>query len=156
MFVALAAEAQNNLSFKTEELKKVAAELKLEGLDTLKIGYTFIQKNNHQLVVRKAENGMVEHIGIQLFPEAYRQQANGAVLDFLENGLLCNTYKLTKNQLKYMDAKFVKGNWSLMLSPAGGFAAMRCPLPNSHIHNCKRRASTALRPQHFDGSADIS
>lgn len=55
MFVALAAEAQNNLSFKTEELKKVAAELKLEGLDTLKIGYTFIQKNNHQLVVRKAE-----------------------------------------------------------------------------------------------------
>lgn len=41
MFVALAAEAQNNLSFKTEELKKVAAELKLEGLDTLKIGYTF-------------------------------------------------------------------------------------------------------------------
>lgn len=116
MFVALAAEAQNNLSFKTEELKKVAAELKLEGLDTLKIGYTFIQKNNHQLVVRKAENGMVEHIGIQLFPEAYRQQANGAVLDFLENGLLCNTYKLTKNQLKYMDAKFVKGNWSLMLS----------------------------------------
>ena len=33
MFVALAAEAQNNLSFKTEELKKVAAELKLEGLD---------------------------------------------------------------------------------------------------------------------------
>lgn len=116
MFVALAAEAQNNLSFKTEELKKVAAELKLEGLDTLKIGYTFIQKNNHQLVVRKAENGMVEHIGIQLFPEAYRQQANGAVLDFLESGLLCNTYKLTKNQLKYMDAKFVKGNWSLMLS----------------------------------------
>ena len=93
MFVALAAEAQNNLSFKTEELKKVAAELKLEGLDTLKIGYTFIQKNNHQLVVRKAENGMVEHIGIQLFPEAYRQQANGAVLDFLESGLLCNTYK---------------------------------------------------------------
>ena len=89
MFVALAAEAQNNLSFKTEELKKVAAELKLEGLDTLKIGYTFIQKNNHQLVVRKAENGMVEHIGIQLFPEAYRQQANGAVLDFLENKMAC-------------------------------------------------------------------
>ena len=73
MFVALAAEAQNNLSFKTEELKKVAAELKLEGLDTLKIGYTFIQKNNHQLVVRKAENGMVEHIGIQLFPEARKR-----------------------------------------------------------------------------------
>ena len=43
MFVALAAEAQNNLSFKTEELKKVAAELKLEGLDTLKIGYTFFR-----------------------------------------------------------------------------------------------------------------
>ena len=56
-------------------------------------------------VVRKAENGMVEHIGIQLFPEAYRQQANGAVLDCLESGLLCNTYKLTKNQLKYMDTQ---------------------------------------------------
>ena len=104
MFVALAAEAQNNLSFKTEELKKVAAELKLEGLDTLKIGYTFIQKNNHQLVVRKAENGMVEHIGIQLFPEAYRQQANGAVLDFLENGL--QQWSITKRTKLY--GKMVK------------------------------------------------
>ena len=64
MFVALAAEAQNNLSFKTEELKKVAAELKLEGLDTLKIGYTFIQKNNHQLVVRKWYGGTYWHTTI--------------------------------------------------------------------------------------------
>lgn len=108
--------AAQQLSFKTEELKRVAVELKLDSLDSLKIGYTLILKDKHQLVIRKAANGMVEHIGILLFPELYRQQANGAILDFLEGGLLCNTYRLTKNQLKYMDVKFIKGNWSQMLT----------------------------------------
>lgn len=115
-FVALVSGAQNKLSFRTDELKRVAVELKLDSLDTLRTGYTVIQKDQQPLIVRKTDNGMVEHIGISLFPKAYRLQANGAVLDFLESGLLCNTYKLTKNQLKYMDAKFVKGSWNQMLA----------------------------------------
>ncbi|GEM_PF-1537857 len=110
--------AHGSLAFKTEELKKYASVLRLDSLDTLKTGYSDVKKDNRQLVVRKAEGGMVEHIGLFLFSKEARTEANNAVLDFLERGLLCNTYKLTDNKLKYMDVKFVKGSWSQMLVTA--------------------------------------
>lgn len=116
VLVVFTSMAQNKLSFKTAELKEVANSLKLDSLDTLRAGYSFVASGKRQLVIRKSDNGMVEHIGIKLFPLGYRQQANGAVLDFLESGLLCNTYQLTRNQLKYMDAKFIKGSWNQMLT----------------------------------------
>ncbi len=115
MLVALASVAQNKVSFKTEELKEVANKIKLDRMDTLGVGYSFLAKDNRQMVIRKSEDGMIEHIGIKLFPLEYRQQANGNVFDFLESGLLCNVYHLTKNQLKYMDAKFFRGSWNQML-----------------------------------------
>ena len=105
-----------NMSFKTEELKRVAAELKLDGLDTLKVGYSVFPKDKYKIVARKTDNGMVEHIGLSLFRNAYRQKDNNAVLEFIESGLLCQTFKLTRNNLKYMDAKFVKGGWSNLLA----------------------------------------
>lgn len=104
------------ISFKTEELKRIATELKLDGLDTLEVGSSAIPKGKYTLVVRKDGNGMVEHIGIKLFRKEYRQADNNTVLDFVESGLLYNTYKLTNNNLKYIDAKFVKGGWSTMLA----------------------------------------
>lgn len=68
---------------------------------------------------------MVEHIGILLFPKDARTEANNAVLDFLERGLLCNIYKLTDNKLKYTDAKFAKGSWNQMQALA--------PVTNWHV-----------------------
>lgn len=103
-------------SFKTEELKRVATTLKLEHLDTLKLGYSTILKDNRQIVIRKDDNGRVEHIGIRLFHNDFRQRDNHAVLEFVESGLLCNTFKLTRNKLKYADAKFLKGGWGALLS----------------------------------------
>lgn len=113
---ALACMAQGTLSYKTEELKKVATELRLESLDTLHAGYSSLPKDNRLLVIRKADNGRIDHIGIRLFPKEYRGKANNAILDFLESGLLCNTYKLTRDQLKYQDVKFMKGSWDQMLA----------------------------------------
>lgn len=82
VLIVFSSAAQNKLSFKTEELKRVAVELELDSLDTLKTGNTVMQKDKYQLVVRKADNGVIEHVGISLFPESYRLQANGAVIDF--------------------------------------------------------------------------
>lgn len=115
LYVATEGMAQN-MSFKTEELKRVAAELNLDGLDTLKVGYSVFPKDKYKIVIKKADNGMVEHIGLSLFRNAYRQKNNNAVLEFIESGLLCQTFKLTRNNLKYMDAKFVKGGWSNLLA----------------------------------------
>lgn len=67
VLVALASVAQNKVSFKTEELKEVANKLKLDSLDTLGVGYSFVAKNKHQLVIRKNGDDMIEHIGIKLF-----------------------------------------------------------------------------------------
>ena len=115
LYVATEGMAQN-MSFKTEELKRVAAELKLDGLDTLKVGYSVFPKDKYKIVIKKTDNGMVEHIGLSLFRNAYRQKDNNVVLEFIESGLLCQTFKLTRNNLKYMDAKFVKGGWSNLLA----------------------------------------
>ena len=116
VLVALVAVAQNKVSFKTEELKEVANKLKLDSLDTLGVGYSFVARDKHQLVIRKNGDDMIEHIGIKLFPMGYRQQVYVDVLDFLESGLLCNVFHLTRNQLKYMDAKFIRGSWNQMLT----------------------------------------
>ena len=42
-----------NMSFKTEELKRVAAELKLDGLDTLKVGYSVFPRTSTRLLSRR-------------------------------------------------------------------------------------------------------
>ena len=42
VLVALSAVAQNKVSFKTKELKEVANKLKLDSLDTLGVGYSFV------------------------------------------------------------------------------------------------------------------
>lgn len=112
------------LTFQTEELKRVAHSLGLTQLDTLQAGTTLLQKSGHTLVVRRNANGQVEHIGLRLFSEVYRETMNVAVLDFLESGLLCNAFQLTRNQLKYLDAKFIKGSWQQMLklSPSTAFS----------------------------------
>lgn len=120
----LSAKAPRSLSFGTEELKRVATKLELSHLDTLQTGTTLLQKAGRTLIVRKNAHGQIEHIGLKLFPEEYRQLMNVAVLDFLESGLLCNSFQLTRNQLKYKDAKFIKGNWQQMLtlSPSATFS----------------------------------
>lgn len=107
--------AQEKLTFKTEELKNVATALRLDSLDTLHAGYSSLVKDKRVLSIRKTGNNMIEHIGIQLFHKEYRQNGNNAIMDFLESGLLCNAFKLTRNQLKYQDVKFVKGSWERML-----------------------------------------
>lgn len=113
---AAAALAQGGPAFRTEELKRVAARLRLDGMDTLKVGYSTLHKDSMTVVVRKLGNGCIDHIGMLLFNGEMRQHGNAAVMDFLESALLCNTFGLTENKLKYVDVKFLKGGWRQMLS----------------------------------------
>lgn len=116
MCAASVGTAQVKTTFQNEELRRVATGLRLDSLDTLKVGNSVIEKDGKRLVVRRAANGKVEHIGISLFPTEMRQQGNGTVMDFLESALLCNTFHLTQNKLKYVDVKFLKGGWQQMLT----------------------------------------
>ena len=120
---ATAALAHGGPAFRTEELKRVAARLHLDGIDTLGVGCSTLHKDSMAVVVRKLGNGTVDHIGMLLFTEEMRQHGNAAVMDFLESALLYNTFGLTDNKLKYIDVKFLKGSWGqlLSLSPAATF-----------------------------------
>lgn len=76
-------------SFDTQRLERLAGYLKLQQLDTLKVGVTnSYSYRQHQLTIRKNVWGEIEHIGLLLFPQVIRQQQPMPTYDFLERYLL--------------------------------------------------------------------
>lgn len=77
------------VTFATKRLAGMATYLNLQQLDTLKMGtceqYSY---QGRTLVVRVNNWGEVEHIGLKLFPYAYRSLSPSPVYDFLERYLL--------------------------------------------------------------------
>ena len=76
-------------SFDTQRLERLAGYLNLQRLDTLPVGvsHTYYYKQ-HPLTIRKNQWGEIEHIGLQLFPQSFRQQMPLPIYDFLERYLL--------------------------------------------------------------------
>lgn len=76
-------------SFDTQRLERLAGYLNLQKLDTLPVGVTnTYYYNRRPLTIRKNQWGEVEHIGLLLFPQTYRQQLPLPIYDFLERYLL--------------------------------------------------------------------
>ena len=76
-------------SFDTQRLERLAGYLNLQKLDTLPIGVTnTYYYKQHPLTIRKNQWGEIEHIGLLLFSQVYRQQQPMPVYDFLERYLL--------------------------------------------------------------------
>ena len=76
-------------SFDTQRLERLAGYLNLQKLDTLPVGvsHTCYYKQ-HPLTIRKNQWGEIDHIGLQLFPQSFRQQMPLPIYDFLERYLL--------------------------------------------------------------------
>lgn len=115
---SLSTFSQTEVSFQTNELRRIATALKLERLDTLPSGTSDIHDGKNAIVIRKNDNGVVNHIGIRVFPNAYRMPENTTIFDYVENALLYNTYKISDNKLKLNDVKFIAGNWQNLLNIA--------------------------------------
>ena len=76
-------------TFDTQRLERLAGYLNLQQLDTLPVGVTNTYSyKNHPLTIRKNQWGEIEHIGLQLFPQMYRQAHPLPIYDFLERYLL--------------------------------------------------------------------
>lgn len=76
-------------SFDTQRLERLAGYLKLQQLDTLKVGVTnSYSYRQHPLTIRKNQWGEIEHIGLLFFPQSLRQLQPLPVYDFLERYLL--------------------------------------------------------------------
>lgn len=77
------------ISFDTQRLERLAIYLSLQQLDTLPIGVTNTYSyKQHPLTIRKNQWGEIEHIGLLLFPQAYRKLKPMPIYDFLERYLL--------------------------------------------------------------------
>lgn len=89
MVVATCCIGMRATSFDTQRLERLAGYLSLQKLDTLPVGVTnTYYYKQHPLTIRKNQWGEVEHIGLLLFAQTYRQQMPLPIYDFLERYLL--------------------------------------------------------------------
>ena len=89
LLVATCCVSMGATTFDTRRLERLAGYLNLQKLDTLPVGvsHTYYYKQ-HPLTIRKNQWGEIEHIGLQLFPQSFRQQMPLPIYDFLERYLL--------------------------------------------------------------------
>ena len=106
--------AQNE--FSSEHLKETAINIGLSHLDTLKCGDNMVVLGKDTIIVRKNEDGVIDHIGKQLFPIMAREKNPLPVYDYMEYVYL--NYLLNKdgNKLLFKDVAFIKGGWKELAS----------------------------------------
>ena len=110
--------------FATPRLRHLASCLHLTHLDTLHAGTSSpCQYRGHELIVRRAQNGEVEHIGLRLFPDELRTLQPSPIYDFLERNLLERNLKQPGDSLHhvltYEHVTFLKGNAATALALDG-------------------------------------
>ena len=89
MIVALTAYAQ--VTYRTADLKRLAAVLAIDEDSLTEDGYHYLTANRQRVVVG-VKGGVVCHIGLQLFKEEVRSIDNPPVFEFLERYFLQLSY----------------------------------------------------------------
>ncbi len=112
------------VGFVTPRLRHLASCLQLTCLDTLHTGtFTEYKYRNLPIVIRRAQGGDIDHIGLRLFPDELRQLQPSPIYDFLERNLLERNLKQIgdslRHVLKYEHVTFQKGNAATALALDG-------------------------------------
>lgn len=119
------------LTLQAQTKKVLTSTLQQVGLnrvDTLKPGSYAYKVSGHRMVVRVGDAGVVEHVGIPLFPSKMRTQMPSPVYDFLEYTLLKKTLSLSGDNMRINSVSFKKGNWNTLLSVTDN---MQCNINNN-------------------------
>ena len=106
--------AQNE--FSSEHLKETAINIGLSHLDTLKCGDNMVVLGKDTIIVRKNEDGVIDHIGKQLFPMLAREKNPLPVYDYMEYVYLNYLLNKNGNKLLFKDVAFIKGGWKELAS----------------------------------------
>ena len=106
--------AQNE--FSSEHLKETAINIGLSHLDTLKCGDNKVVLGKDTIIVRKNEDGVIDHIGKQLFPMLAREKNPLPVYDYMEYVYLNYLLNKNGNKLLFKDVAFIKGGWKELAS----------------------------------------
>lgn len=97
--------------FSSEHLKETAVNIGLSHLDTLKCGDNKVVLGKDTIIVRKNEDGLIDHIGKQLFPMMAREKNPLPVYDYMEYVYLNYLLNKNGNKLLFKDVVFIKGGW---------------------------------------------
>lgn len=103
---------QSQITFRTQELKRLATTLKVDTA-VLFEGYNQVVSKGTPLTIHVKEN-VVDHIGRQMFPEDIRTADRTPIFDFLERYFLQLQYppvvKSASNMIRDDQFQFLKGN----------------------------------------------
>lgn len=102
--------------FSSEHLKETAISIGLPHLDTLKCGDNMVVLGKDTIIVRKNEDGVIDHIGKQLFPIMAREKNPLPVYDYMEYVYLNYLLNKNGNKLLFKDVAFIKGGWKELAS----------------------------------------
>lgn len=102
--------------FSSEHLKETAINIGLSHLDTLKCGDNMVVLGKDTIIVRKNEDGVIDHIGKQLFPIMAREKNPLPVYDYMEYVYLNYLLNKNGNKLLFKDVAFIKGGWKELAS----------------------------------------
>ena len=97
--------------YASSHIEQAVRKLKIENVDSIPVGNYVIEKNKHEVVVRKSKCNVIEHVGIKLFSEDMRKANPLPVYDFLEYAYLDKEFAITDDKLTYIDVKFTEGSW---------------------------------------------
>ena len=100
--------------YRTSELERLATALPID-VNQLPEGYSHPIANGQQLTIHQ-EQGIIDHIGLQLFSTEIRNMSQSPIFDFLERYFLMLKYpptvKSTANMLRDDQFRFLKGTIS--------------------------------------------
>lgn len=114
MYICISIYAQSE--FSSEHLKETAINIGLSHLDTLKCGDNMVVLGKDTIIVRKNEDGVIDHIGKQLFPIMARKKNPLPVYDYMEYVYLNYLLNKNGNKLLFKDVAFIKGGWKELAS----------------------------------------
>lgn len=97
----------SHLKTAAEKLNIVSQLSKASLLDTLSV-------QGQHIVVRKDEQGRIEHIGIPLFNAYIRSLHPSPIHDYLEYAALDKKFHISENTLQLNKVKFSKGSWDTL------------------------------------------
>lgn len=97
--------------YATSQLQKAAQKLNISGMLSEKSQSDTLFINEQRIIVRKNQQGCIEHIGIPLFNAYIRNIQPSPIHDYLEFAALDKKFQVSENTLQLNKLEFSKGNW---------------------------------------------
>ena len=97
--------------YATSQLQKAAQKLNISGMLSEKSQSDTLFIKEQRIIVRKDQQGRIEHIGIPLFNAYIRNIQPSPIHDYLEFAALDKKFQVSENTLQLNKLEFSKGNW---------------------------------------------